>query len=254
MNKQFLVISRHLLNQLLIASVSSLFIVNTALAYNPPKKPSRPRTTTSNAIRNDLCLQSTEYNLTVLAPVGHIGETISQQPIFAWFLPNSKPRKMELSVFEYVNDARGKKIKSFQLDSQPGRMMKFSPNSEGFTFELGKTYLWQISLLCDRNNPMKDIFAEAVIQIVPKSPALVSQLGQANDPLKRAKIYADAGLWYDAFAEVLENPQGKDFMLQMLTKLSKLEAESAGDASEKWLKDNLEAQASQLEKVVAREK
>jgi hypothetical protein len=251
MNKQFLLASKKLTRKLIIAGISILFITNTAFAYNAPKNPSRPKTTNSNATRNNICVQNAESNLSVLAPVGHIGQSISQQPIFAWFLPNTQQTRMRFSIFEYANNARGQKIKSFEVVAQPGKIMKFSPPPEEFTFEVGKTYVWQISLLCDRNNPINNIFAEAVVEIVPKSPALVSQISQATNPLKRAQIYADSGLWYDALSEVLENSQGQVFRSQMLNILSKLEAQSASEIPDKDsnLKKYLTIQALELDRL-----
>ncbi|MDJ0616775.1 MAG: DUF928 domain-containing protein [Calothrix sp. MO_192.B10] len=250
MKEKFAFNSNQMKKLLVVTVLCSIFIANAALAsYKPPKKPSRPRTTTSHATRNGFCLQDTTSNLTLLAPVGHIGQTTSTQPIFAWFLPTTKASKMKFSIFEYVDNARGKKLKSFELDSEPGKMMKFSPPPEKFTFETGKTYLWQISLLCDRNNPINNIFAEAVIKIVPKSPGLASQISQAKSMLKQAQIYADARLWYDAYAEVSGKPQGQAFKLQMLNKLSKLEAQAASEVSSKKLKKYLATQALELEKL-----
>ncbi|BDA76469.1 hypothetical protein CAL7716_106350 (plasmid) [Calothrix sp. PCC 7716] len=241
--------NKYFTKNILIVALSSLFLTDIAFAYKAPRNPSRPKTTTSNATRNDICFNDTKSHLTLLAPVGHIGQSVSQQPTFSWFLPDSKPRKMTFSIFEYVNNKRGNKIKSFEFDSKPGSLMKFSPSQQDFTFQTGKTYLWQISYICDRNNPINDVFREAVIEIIPKSPILTRQISQATTPMQRAQVYADAGLWYDAFAEVYENPQAKQLRAKLLATLSKLETESANNTSEIKLKDSLELQALELQRI-----
>lgn len=239
--------------RIILSGIIALLLTNIAFVYKKPRQRHRssPTVTGSDATRTGECLRSPQYisNLIVLAPVGHIGQTVSTQPTFAWFLPLTQVTKMEFAIFEYVNNARGKKIKTFEIDSKPGRIMKFSPTPGEFTFEVGKTYLWQITLLCDRNNPSDEVYAEAVIEILPKSPVLVTQLSQSKNSLQRVQIYADAGLWYDALSEVLENPLGQAFQSQLLNQLSKLEAQSVSEVSSEKFKKYLKKQIAGLEKL-----
>lgn len=225
------------MKKLLISSSLALLLASPTLAeYKPPKKPSRAKTTASNGSRNGGCLKDTNLKLTILAPVDNIGETVSLQPKFVWFSPDSQASEIEFSLFEYV-DRRGDKIKSFKLHSKhnkPGKMT-FSPSEKGFRFTKGKTYLWQVKIVCDRNNTSKNIFAEAVIKIVPTPSDLASELRGTTNPLEKAKIYANRALWYDAFTQAPDNPQGRAFKSEMLKTLSELESKEDLDETERVL-------------------
>ena len=90
-------------------------------------------------------------------------------------------------------------------------------------------YLWQVALLCDPGNPSKDKLAKAMIEVVATPPSLKVALAQTFDPLKRAALYAQAGLWYDALAEALAAGSGTQAVwLDLVEDLSRLEASSSG--------------------------
>lgn len=239
-------------SKLLSSCILSLMLTTTVLAaYNPPKKPSRPNgPVSSNSTRTDGCSGTTETSLTASAPISHFGQTVSQQPIFAWFVPDTKAYPMEFSLYEYSASGKGKEIKSFDFQSQPG-IMKFSIPKDKFNFSVGKKYLWQIALLCDTNNPAKDLYTELVIEVVPMPINLASQITQTTNSIERARIYGEAGFWYDALAETLKIPQNKEFTLKLLEKLGVLEAQAATTLdSDNLLKQNLQNQAEQLNKIV----
>jgi hypothetical protein len=62
---------------------------------------------------------------------------------------------------------------------------------------VGKRYRWQVELVCNPSRPSSNLFAEAAIEVVPLQAGLKTQLAQSRDHLDRAKLYAQANLWYD---------------------------------------------------------
>ncbi|MEC4813512.1 MAG: DUF928 domain-containing protein [Scytonema sp. PMC 1069.18] len=240
---------KNLINKPLLSCLLTLELTTVALAYNPPKNPSRPKEPVgSNSTRTNGCSAKAPTSLTALAPTGHIGRTVSQQPTFAWFVPETKPYNMEFTLYEYGESGRGKEIQSIELQSTPG-IMTISLSKEKITLTAGNKYLWQIALLCDLNNPAKDLVAETVIEVVKIPADLANTLTKTTDHIKRAQIYADAGFWYDAMAEALKDPNSKAFRLKMLTKLSQLETEAANTAQGQ-MKEHLQTKASQLQEIV----
>ncbi|MGB3652804.1 MAG: DUF928 domain-containing protein [Rivularia sp. (in: cyanobacteria)] len=250
MNKKILSISVKVGSKLLSGCILTLMFANTVIAaYSPPKKPSRPNDpVSSNSTRTGTCSETTQANLTALAPISHFGQTVSQQPTFAWFVPDTKSYPMELSLYEYSINGKGEEIKSFKFSSQPG-IMTFSIPKDEFNFSVGKKYLWQIALLCDTNNPGKDVYTELVIEVVPMPINLASQIAQTTNSIERARIYGKAGFWYDASAETFKSPQNKAFSLTLLEKLADLEAKTVS-TSPLFLKKDLQNQASQIKKVI----
>lgn len=259
MKKKKLNLPRNLANSLLISSTLMLLLTSNVLAeytqeYSPP-----PEANGSDASRNDGCLKDEKLELTILAPISRIGQTVSLQPTLTWYLPNTEVRDMELVIYDYdqtrpIGEKSSKKLFKKTLTSKPGETMNVSLSKEEFQFERGKSYLWQITLLCDRNNPMKYIYTEAVVKIVSTPPSIASQLSQETNPLKRAQIYIDAGYWYDALAELPANPQGEVLKSKILIKLSELESNAAVNAQKREDKQKLEAQALKLKRLADRKK
>lgn len=241
---------KHLLPILVLAS--SLVITNIAFAgYKPPSKPSRPKTVTgSNSTRTNGCTGDAQTSLTPLAPLAYAGQTISLQPTFAWFVPNAPNREVEFSLYEYNANGKSKLLYRTKRKSESNNIMSLSLPSEKVSLSVGGKYLWQIALLCNPNHPSEDLLVHAWIEVVATPLDLKSILSRTKDPLKRADIYAVRGLWYDALAETLSNPGNKVSTLNLLTELSKFEAEDASKITAKSKQKELQKQSMQLQKIV----
>ena len=239
--------TNYLSSRLLIAGVLgfSLIFTSSALArYVPPSKPSNPSRTGSTGTRGG-CGEATETSLTVLAPVGHSGQTVAAHPTFAWFVPDKRSYTMEFTLYE--PSARGgySILYTMQQSTKEGIMSLSLPkNVPGLSDR--QTYLWQVALLCDPSDPSKDQLARATVDVVSMPPGLKAALAQAPDHLKRADLYAQAGFWYDAFAETLEGSSNKPFWLALLENLSHLETPSPVVEAHK--------QGEQLQSIVATER
>ncbi|MUG96615.1 DUF928 domain-containing protein [Scytonema sp. UIC 10036] len=238
--------NKKLINKLLLSSVLilSLVVATTALAdYKPPANPSRPRGSTgSNGTRTNGCFGTAQTTLTALAPTSHSGQTSSSEPVFAWFVPDSEQREMELSLYEYVANGKGKRLQRVQLQSKLG-IMSTSFAKEKLSLSVGQKYLWQIALLCNPNRPSQDLVAEAEIQVVAMPSQLMNALSRTTEPLKRAELYAEAGFWYDALGEALKEPQNKAYILKLLEELRKLEAANTNNTA-------AQQQALQLQQIL----
>jgi hypothetical protein len=79
--------------------------------------------------------------------------------------------------------------------------------------EPGVRYEWRVSLGAQGEGRSSDVFASGVIRYVEPSAELARALEAA--PGKRAEIYAQHGIWYDALEEVsnriLEEPQNPEW-------------------------------------------
>ena len=251
MNQKTLSISKKIGIKLLSSCMLTLMLADSVIAaYTPPKKPSRPKDPVgSNSTRTGGCSATSTASLTALAPISHIGQTVSQQPTFAWFVPDTKSYPMELIIYEYKSNDEREEVKSFKFLSQQG-IMKFSIPKDEFSFSVGKKYRWQIALLCDTNSPSKDLFAEAELEVVPMPSNLANQIAQTTNSIQKAQIYAQDGFWYDAFAETLKSPQNKKFQLTLLEDVSDLEAKAATNISDTKTKENVQKQSLQIQEII----
>lgn len=208
----------------------SLGFCSDALAGYRPRNPSRPKTPPGSWASRGCETQGSQATastiqapLTLLAPRSYIGSTSSTHPTFAWFVPEQKSYPVELTLFEYSPEqGRGQLIQTIPLQSSSG-IMHFSLPTDLPGLTVGKTYIWQVALICSRNRPSKNPWLEAIVQVVQPPTELQTALSTTTDPLQRSQQYAEAGFWYDAFAEALKTP-GEASRRQLLMDLSKIES------------------------------
>ncbi|MFB2836273.1 DUF928 domain-containing protein [Floridanema evergladense] len=247
-------------NRILNACILTLFLSVESAAYAGYRESSSqrpPRTNTDSSGSRGGCSGVAQLPLTTLAPQKHIGQTVSSHPTFAWFVPDSPEIKMEyleqavspyptlawflpvspeykteFSLYEYSSNGTKNLIKKIELKSSPGiNKLSLPKDSPGLT--VGKTYLWQVAVLCNENYPSADLVKKAEIEIVELPSNVKMSLDAVKDPLQRADIYAQAGLWYDALGEALTangNSQSGKAVASLLENLAQIEnAEKSSD-------------------------
>lgn len=188
--------------------------------YRPPKTPSAPKETTTNATRGGSCESNSTTGLTALVPLSHVGQTSTQHPTFAWFVPDRTSRLLQFRLLT----STGRPLYKVQMQSQPG-IMQFSLPQDQPGLALGQSYQWQVVLLCNPNVPAMNVVASAEIQVVKPSSTLQTQLSAAQTPQQRIDLYAESGLWHDAIAEARKNSQGQSAVLDLLDSLATSEAQ-----------------------------
>lgn len=253
MSKYFCIIRQSLTSKLLLSCTFIIYLTlaTTAIAtYKAPPNPSSPRTPTgSNSSRsNEECTGNEKTSLTVLAPLAYVGQTVSLQPTFAWFVPNSQSRDIEFSLDEYVN-GKPRRVDTISMHSSPG-IMTYSLANKQISLVAGQRYLWQVALLCNPNHPSEDLIASAEIEVVAIPPKLKNQISQTKEFWKRSDLYAEQGLWYDALAETLNNSANKVSILNLLTELSQLEKEAIPKVTEPNHKQDLDQQVLRLQQII----
>lgn len=193
--------------------------------YRAPSTQRAPGGRTTASGTRGGCLGIAKLPLTSLAPQQHIGQTVSTHPTFAWFVPESPELKMVFSLYEYDSNGQIKQVEKIELKSSPG-IMKFSLPKDRPGLALGKSYLWQVAIVCNENYPSNDLVARAEIEVVQLQNDVKILLDTVKDPLQRADIYANAGLWYDALAETLKadnNSQSRKVFSSLLEDLAQIE-------------------------------
>lgn len=252
MSKNFSVSQPNLTSKLLLSCTLILFLIltNTAIAtYKSPPNPSSPKTPTgSNSSRTNECTGNEKTSLTALAPFAYVGQTVSLQPTFAWFVPNSQSRDIEFSLDKYVN-GKSRRVDTISIHSSPG-IMTYSLTNKQISLAVGQRYLWQVALLCNPNHPSEDLIASAEFEVVAIPPKLKNQISHTKEFWKRSDLYGEQGLWYDALAETLNNSTNKASILNLLAELSQSEKEASRKATEPNRKQDLDQQVLRLQEII----
>jgi hypothetical protein len=137
----------------------------------------------------------------LVAPDGHAGQTISQAPTLYYFvsaridqrtqLTISAPRRAAPLLETDIPAPRAPGLYALRLADLPVRL------------DENTLYTWSISVITDPRERAKDVVASASLLRTVPDPALDGVI-RAAPPQRRAGLFAQAGLWYDAVAAAAE--------------------------------------------------
>ncbi|EKQ70612.1 protein of unknown function DUF928 [Leptolyngbyaceae cyanobacterium JSC-12] len=174
---------------------------NRPISYNPPKLRRAIRTAGTGSRG---CERLSQVTILPLVPDNHVGLTVSPRPTFMAFLAGAKSAEFTL-VEPGVN--------------KPLVVQTVQPNSKGIikvnlpatTPDLvaGKDYRWSVAVICNPKRRSQDIYAQGWIQRVPMSNELGKAIASTRSEQARARLYAEAGMWYDAIS-TLSNATSAD--------------------------------------------
>ncbi|WP_333411701.1 DUF928 domain-containing protein [Microcoleus sp. T2B6] len=142
-----------------------------------------------------------KIKLTALIPENKIGRTVSEYPLFFFYLPQTEA---ELAEF-VLKDENGKPIyqTTLKTNNSSGVIgVSIPANKNVPPLQLGKKYPWSISLICDAIDRSADVLEEGFVRRVELSADIRSQLDQA-DPRQKTFIYAQNGIWQDALSTLV---------------------------------------------------
>lgn len=154
----------------------------------------------SGSTRSTTCIAS-EENLVALMPETNYGLTQKDYPTFYFYLP---PTNAPVVKFVMYNETTNELFYEgqFRIKGESGILSVALPNN-GLQqpLEVDESYVWYLSVVCDPDaidqsaNPV----VEATVARVPEMPE-ATQSASADRP----RIYAEAGIWYDALAASAE--------------------------------------------------
>lgn len=160
----------------------------------------------SGATRSTSCIDPDE-NLIALVPESNYGLTQSGYPTFHFYLPPTDAPLVKFIMYdEETNDLfyEGQ----FSVKGDSGIVSVSLPdNGLQKPLEVGKSYIWYITVVCDPD--AVDQSGNAVVEATIARTTSPSGLAQAS-ARDLAQIYAEAGLWYDALTISAELKQAAD--------------------------------------------
>ncbi|TAG88873.1 MAG: DUF928 domain-containing protein [Oscillatoriales cyanobacterium] len=144
------------------------------------------------------CASRPELSLTALVPKNKVGRTVSDYPTFFFYLPETETQLAEF----ILEDRSGTQIykQTLTISNLSGTIGISIPTNKNVPpLEVGKSYSWSFSVICDTEDRSADVFEKGIVRRVELSADIRSQLEKA-DPRQKTFIYAENGIWQDALS------------------------------------------------------
>ncbi len=161
--------------------------------YKPPLR-GAPSRRVGGATRGS---GDTDLVLNVLAP-DQTGLTSQAQPTLYWYASKPTNTLIELTL---ISDAAETPVMSKNLQVTLGGVQAIDLASYGVTLAPDTEYEWFVSVVSNANQRSKDMTSGGTIRRVAADPALAARVTAAGERAA-PRIYAEAGLWYDAIASL----------------------------------------------------
>jgi Domain of Unknown Function (DUF928) len=169
-----------------------------ALIYRPTTKRGAPVDRVAGGTRGIENEQSPI--LCVLTP-DHTGFTFQKQPSLYYFLSKSVQYPIELTIIEDKDDVI-EPVLEVRIAAPEAPGIQFIHLTDfDIHLQTDVPYKWHVSIILDPGSRAKDTLAWGRIERVECPGKLQNTIHQTNKT-KRTHIYAEAGIWYDAFSEI----------------------------------------------------
>lgn len=180
----------------------------------------KPEQTTGAGTRG--CSQKVEKPLVPLMPATADPNPSDYNPSKLLFYITQKTASATPSLFfyvpQYTNIDTGELavidrqrneiyLSSFALGDSAGVIKLSLPKS--VILEIGREYQWQLAIVCNPDDRSADYYIQGKIQITELSPDLRNQLELESEAIAKAKLFADAGIWYDTLELAAQARQQK---------------------------------------------
>lgn len=197
--------------------------------FRPPSNLGRPTGREGGGSRGPCIAEtsSTIDNPIALVPVNGFGTTLVARPTFFVYVPTIKRGEKPQMQF-VLRTADNRIVYSTTLSTIPSPgIVSFSlpDRVNSPSLELGKTYKWAFTLICNPNDDDRSDsqLAAGSIQRIASPSQMVRDLAQTTSPQDRVAVYARYGIWYDAISAIAnlrrtaDNPALQNDWLALLT-------------------------------------
>lgn len=182
-------------------------LTTTGTYFRPPSNP-RPRSgsRTTTGTRQSTCLNnSSEAAFTLMGPAATVGRSASSRPEFVWYLPDSEVAFPVVFRLLAPNEAGiPTPIYTAELPYTAG-VVSYQLPPEVAALAADREYRWQVVIACHPNYPSRSLAQERSFEVVPASAELIQTVSSSASNAERALAYGQAGLWYDAIAQVAQS-------------------------------------------------
>jgi hypothetical protein len=189
------------------ARVAAQSIPSNAIAssiFTPPNEET-PGNTAGGASRGEQCpseatLKAADASVMPLLPDTNHGLTAQARPTFSVYLPETSAPQAFFSISDLAGENHY--YTELPLGDRSG-VFSFQLPETAADLETGKAYKWSFVLMCDGKLRPDSPLATGWIRRVESDRSLTSRLETAT-PYEQARLYGEAGLWYDMVAQLIE--------------------------------------------------
>jgi Domain of Unknown Function (DUF928) len=175
--------------------------------YQPPAGLGTPTRTTGAGTRSPISgCPVIGKPLTALLPSNRFGATVAPYPSFFVYIPAVSSATAPLPVEFLLEDASGNEVykANFQTNGKAGIISLNLPTKAGLApLEVGQDYKWSFSIICQVSERSTDTSVEGGVRRVALNSTLSTQLKQASRQ-KQVELYAEAEIWQDALATLVQ--------------------------------------------------
>ena len=151
-------------------------------------------------------------SLVVLAPEGHVGLTLQAQPSLYWYLSQESKYPVEVTLID--SEGINPLIETLLNPPLQAGVQRIRLTEYNIRLSPKMRYQLSVALIPDKTSRSQDVLSSGFLEHVQpedlpaenqKQLELLSKAGPTDKP----RIYAQAGLWYDAvsaFADLIDNP------------------------------------------------
>jgi Domain of Unknown Function (DUF928) len=168
------------------------------------KTPNRgaPSSTAGGATRGSCDKLSKQ--ITPILPKEKLGLTLSERPTFFVNLPKAAAKNAEFLLLATENDISTEVVyeATVNLPEQPGIMAYTLPDNAP-ALETGKRYRWFLSVPCNADESEAKATVDGWVERTESNVTLSKQLETA-EVSKRPEVYAQAGIWYETLASLVQ--------------------------------------------------
>ncbi|OQW90619.1 MAG: hypothetical protein BWK79_19335 [Beggiatoa sp. IS2] len=163
------------------------------ISYKPPMVLGRPNQRIGGGSRGG----ENAPSIVILAPE-HTGQTIEAQPTLYWSTSHVGSKSVYFTlVYADPQKAMDHPMPLLKVAMPPKEgLQKLNLSKHNVSLEAEVVYKWSVTVSLDEKQSSKDVVASGTIQRIQNN--LSKQL-VAVKPSEYPFIYAEAGLWYDAF-------------------------------------------------------
>jgi hypothetical protein len=141
-----------------------------------------------------------ELIISILTP-DHTGLTLRKQPSFYYFLSKPVVNPIEFTIIEDNENVIDPILEKEIIPGERPGIQFIHLTDYGIHLQKNKEYNWYISIIFDANSRAKDALAWGRIMRIECPAGFQNKIDQTNKK-QLAHLYANAGIWYDAFYEI----------------------------------------------------
>jgi hypothetical protein len=196
--------------------------------FTAPRGPGNPipLNRQGGATRSNDCLDIGD-SLMALVPAS-VGTTAAEYPTIYWYMPKTSASTVEFMLRDENQQtvystkfALAKSTKGMVLDTPRIMSLSLPAFSNLSPLKIGQEYQWLLVLTCNPLNFSENPFVEGRIKRVEADPNLERRISQAT-PQERVALYAEARLWYETVATLVELQRDRPNSQELKDAINKL--------------------------------